>query len=54
MPSWGQILNEISQLAKTNQKAFDVIRQKYIKELFDYTKRNGQEAVRNGLRMFGL
>jgi ClpP class serine protease len=40
MPSWGQILNEISQLAKTNQKAFDVIRQKYIKELFDYTKRN--------------
>lgn len=40
MPTWGQILNEINNLVKTNRNAFDIIRQKYVKELSDHTKRN--------------
>ncbi|MFA5805808.1 MAG: hypothetical protein WC879_14315 [Melioribacteraceae bacterium] len=41
MPTWGQILNEINQeLSRGNPIAFDTIRNKYIKELFDYTHRN--------------
>lgn len=41
MPTWGEINNEIQKLIKANNPhAFDVIRKKYIKELFDNTKRN--------------
>jgi hypothetical protein len=41
MPSWGQILGEIVALQQQNdQFAFDKIRKKYLKLLFEYTKRN--------------
>lgn len=40
MPTWGEINNEIIKLLKSNQNAFDIVRKKYVKELFDNTKRN--------------
>jgi hypothetical protein len=41
MPSWGQILSEITSLAKSGDTAaFDKVRNKYLAELYSYTKRN--------------
>jgi hypothetical protein len=41
MPTWGQILNEINtKLQQGDQRAFDNVRQRYIKQLADYTGRN--------------
>lgn len=41
MPSWGQILNEVNvSLQRGERNAFDVVRQKYIKELQAKTGRN--------------
>lgn len=41
MPTWGQILGEIrQQIQKGDQQAFDTIRNKYLKELSDFTGRN--------------
>lgn len=41
MPTWGQILGEIKTLIQQgNQQAFDTIRNKYLKELSEFTGRN--------------
>jgi len=41
MPTWGQILKEIQTAIKNgDQAAFDTIRNKYLKELFEHTDRN--------------
>lgn len=41
MPTWGQILGEIrQQIQNGDQQAFDTIRNKYLKELSDFTGRN--------------
>lgn len=41
MPSWGQILNEVNvALQRGERNAFDIVRQKYIKELQAKTGRN--------------
>lgn len=41
MPSWGQILNEVNvTLQRGERNAFDVVRQKYIRELQAKTGRN--------------
>jgi ATP-dependent protease ClpP protease subunit len=41
MPSWGQILNEVNiSLQRGERNAFDIVRQKYIKELQAKTGRN--------------
>jgi hypothetical protein len=41
MPTWGQILNEIqTRISQGDQKAFDTVRQKYIKQLASFTGRN--------------
>ncbi len=44
VPNWGQILNEINGAARQHQalatNAADIIRRKYLKELFDLTGRN--------------
>lgn len=42
MPSWSEILDEINVLLhkEKNDQAFDVIRNKYLKHLCDYTKRD--------------
>lgn len=41
MPTWGQILGEIKQrIEQKNINAFDAIRNKYIRQLFEYTGRN--------------
>jgi len=41
MPSWGQILTEITNLIKGGDSyAFDKVRSKYLAELYNYTKRN--------------
>lgn len=41
MPAWGQILGEIRDLIlKGDEQAFDSVRNKYLKELSDYTQRD--------------
>jgi len=41
MPRWGQILNEIKQAVQNGDKAaFDTIRNKYLRELSEFTGRN--------------
>lgn len=41
MPTWGQILGEIrTRILEGDQYAFDTIRNKYLKELSDFTGRN--------------
>jgi hypothetical protein len=41
MPTWGQILGEIREhIQKGDKQAFDTIRNKYVKQLSDFTKRN--------------
>ncbi len=41
MPTWGQILNEINtKLQQGDQRAFDNVRQHYIKKLSEFTGRN--------------
>jgi len=41
MPTWGQILGEIRQeIQRDNQQAFDAVRNKYIRELSNFTGRN--------------
>ncbi len=41
MPTWGQILGEIRQeIQRGNQLAFDAVRNKYIRELSNFTGRN--------------
>lgn len=41
MPTWGQILNEINtKLQHGDPRAFDNVRQHYIKKLADFTRRN--------------
>ncbi len=41
MPTWGQILQEIQTAIKNgDQTAFDSIRNKYLKELFEFSNRN--------------
>jgi len=41
MPTWGQILGEIRQrIDQKDPHAFDAIRNKYIRQLFEYTGRN--------------
>lgn len=41
MPTWGQILNEVQQLAQQGEsRAIDIVRQKYILQLSQHTGRN--------------
>lgn len=41
MPTWRQILSEINtKLQQGDQRAFDNVRQHYIKQLADFTRRN--------------
>jgi hypothetical protein len=41
MPTWGQILGEIkTRIQQGDNQAFDSVRNKYLKELSDFTKRN--------------
>src|SRR3972149_115142 len=41
MPTWGQILGEIkTRIQQGDIQAFDSVRNKYLKELSDFTKRN--------------
>lgn len=41
MPTWGQLLGEIrTQIQSGDQQAFDTIRNKYLKELSDFTGRD--------------
>lgn len=40
MPTWGNILNEIRDLSNTQPNALDIVRQKYLRELNEYTGRN--------------
>jgi ATP-dependent protease ClpP protease subunit len=41
MPTWGQILNEINQgIQRGDTRAFDTIRQKYVRALSDFTGRD--------------
>ena len=41
MPAWGQILNEIrDRVTDGDQQAFDTVRNKYLKELADFTGRD--------------
>jgi hypothetical protein len=41
MPTWGQLLGEIRKLILAgDQQAFDTVRNKYLKELSDFTGRN--------------
>ncbi|HRY32168.1 MAG TPA: serine protease [Bacteroidales bacterium] len=41
MPTWGQILGEIRLgIQQGDQQAFDTIRNKYLKQLSDFTRRN--------------
>lgn len=38
MPSWNEVLNELNELV--NQSPLDILRRKYLDELFTYTERN--------------
>ena len=40
MANWDEILFEISEYEKSDVNRFDLIRRKYLKKLFEYTKRN--------------
>lgn len=41
MPTWGQLLKEHAEYFQTQKKLpFDFLRRKYLKQLYDYTKRN--------------
>ncbi len=40
MPNWGEVLDEISAMAKEARSAVDVVRRKYLVELHDFTGRN--------------
>jgi len=41
MPTWGEILSELKETAKTEkQHCFDVVRRKYLVKLYEKTKRN--------------
>lgn len=41
MPTWGQLLKEHVEYFQTNKEPpFDFLRRKYLKKLYDYTKRN--------------
>jgi len=41
MPTWGQILNDINiRFQQGDQRAFDTVRNQYLKQLSDYTGRN--------------
>lgn len=43
MPNWDSILKEIATVQATqNESAFDKVRRKYLKDLFDHTGRNGR------------
>jgi ATP-dependent protease ClpP protease subunit len=40
MPNWRDVLEEHQQIQRTSQFAIDIIRRKYLKQLYDYTNRN--------------
>ena len=40
MANWDEILFEISEYEKSDVNRFDMVRRKYLKKLFEYTKRN--------------
>jgi len=40
MPTWGEILNELTEIMREQKAPFDVVRRKYLKKLSEYTGRN--------------
>lgn len=40
MPNWKEVLEEVSELNREGNQALDVVRRKYLKNIFQYTKRN--------------
>ena len=40
MPNWKDVLEEHQEIQRTSQFAIDIIRRKYLKQLYEYTNRN--------------
>jgi ClpP class serine protease len=40
MPDWKDVLEEHQEIQRTSQFAIDIIRRKYLKQLYEYTNRN--------------
>lgn len=40
MPNWKEVLEEVAEVNRQGNQALDVVRRKYLKEIFQYTKRN--------------
>ncbi len=40
MPNWKEVLEEVAKVNMQGNQALDVVRRKYLKEIFQYTKRN--------------
>jgi len=40
MPNWKEVLEEVSKVNRQGNQALDVVRRKYLKSIFQYTKRN--------------
>ena len=40
MPNWKDVLEEHQEIQRTSQFAIDIIRRKYLKQLYEYTSRN--------------
>lgn len=40
MPNWKEVLEEVAKVNRQGNQALDVVRRKYLKSIFQYTKRN--------------
>lgn len=40
MPNWKEVLEEVGRVNRQGNQALDVVRRKYLKSIFQYTKRN--------------
>jgi len=40
MPNWKEVLEEVARVNRQGNQALDVVRRKYLKNIFQYTKRN--------------
>lgn len=40
MPNWKEVLEEVAKVNRQGNQALDVVRRKYLKNIFQYTKRN--------------
>lgn len=40
MPNWKEVLEEVGKVSRQGNQALDVVRRKYLKSIYQYTKRN--------------